>query len=265
MYDLDLWALVPLSAMIDYGDGKPVMVPAGALAGTIAQLHARTPSTIVICHVETGVLDLSLPDASKFPGYNADPAMIPDQTTPASGSVIGWHVGTSAKRWLDIREASRATLVPIMFKRFELAKQIGCDGVEPDRNLAGEFSAFTGFAITTPDSYSWFAEIATQGHARKLSTGMKNGHTLSGQTDMEADKFDWLMVERCGEVPDCDLTRPFINLQKAVLAIDYDHDLTTGAPQASEVVCPQQALAMIADGIYKDAGLTSKVRTQCVP
>lgn len=264
MYDLDLWALVPSPTMIDYGDGDPVMVPAGALAGTIAYLHARTPSTIVICHLETGVLDLTLPDARKFPGYNANPAMIPDQTAPLPGSVIGWHVGVSTKRWLDIRQVSRDKLVPIMFKRFDLARQIGCDGVEPDRNLAAEFAALTGFAPDGFDSYSWFAEIATQGHARKLSTGMKNGHTLPSQTDMEADKFDWLMVERCGEDLLCDNARPFINLQKAVLAIDYDKDITDVA-QSPDLVCGQETLAMIADGIIKDVGLTKNVRMQCSP
>jgi len=273
MYDLDLWALVPSPTTIDYGDGDPVMVPAGALAGTIAQLHARTPSPIVICHVETGALELTLPDARKFPGYNADPTKIPDYPAapapntvagnPAPGSVIGWHVVTGTKRWLDIREASRAKVVPIMFKRFDLAKQIGCDGVDPDRNQVFQFTS--GFSPTGFDSYSWYGEVAKQGHARKLSTGMKNGHTLPDQPDMEADKFDWLMVERCGEDQLCDLTRPFINLMKAVLAIDYDHDITTGAPQSSIVVCNQQGLAMIADGIVKDALLTSKVRMQCIP
>src|SRR5262245_50972397 len=58
MYDLDLWALVPAQTSIDYGDSDPVTVPAGALAGTLAQLHARTPRPIVICHVETGLLEL---------------------------------------------------------------------------------------------------------------------------------------------------------------------------------------------------------------
>src|SRR5882724_5160561 len=51
MYDLDLWSLVPAPTTLDYGDGDPVAVPAGAMAGTIAALHARTPPAIVICHV----------------------------------------------------------------------------------------------------------------------------------------------------------------------------------------------------------------------
>ncbi|HET7501077.1 MAG TPA: endo alpha-1,4 polygalactosaminidase [Kofleriaceae bacterium] len=265
MYDLDLWSLVPSATMLRYDDGSMVSVPAGALAGTIAALHARTPSTIVICHVETGILDLSLPDAPKFPGYHADASKIPDQSPPEPGSVIGWHVGTSQKRWLDIRAASRAVLLPILFRRFDLAAQIGCDGVEPDRNLAVEFEAQTGWAPIDPhDSYSWFAELAKQGHARKLSTGMKNGHTLAGQVDSEADTFDWMMVERCGEDQLCDTTRPFINLHKAVFAIDYDHNII-GDPQDSLFTCDQQALAMIADGLVKDVGLSSAVRTQCIP
>ena len=265
MYDLNLWDLVPSQMTLDYGDGAPVTVPAGSLAGTIAQLHARTPSTIVICHVETGILDLALPDASKFPGYDADSTKIPDKpTNPAAGSVIGWRVNMSMKRWLDISEAGRAKWIPIMFKRFDLAKQIGCDGVEPDRNLAAQFSEFTGFGIMTTDSYSWFTEIAKQGHARMLSTGMKNGHTVASLTDMEADKFDWLMIERCGEDLNCDLARPFINLQKAVFAIDYDHS-AEGDAQSSGLLCPQQQLAMIADGIFKDVGLTKNVRTPCNP
>lgn len=267
MYDLDLWALVPSETMIDYGDGEPVMVPAGALAGRITQLHARTPPAIVICHVETGILDLALPDAKKFPGFKSDPATIPDNpVNPEPGSVIGWRVGTSMKRWLDIGAASRAKWIEIMFKRFDLARQIGCDGVEPDRNLAAEFAALTGFAVSPMDSYSWFDEIAKQGHARKLSTGMKNGHTFPSQPDMEADNFDWLMIEHCGEAPtpNCGLSRPFIERQKAVFAIDYDHNLD-GTEQTSSELCAQQRMAMIADGIFKDVALTSMVRTSCNP
>jgi hypothetical protein len=268
MYDLDLWALVPSPTTLDYGDGKaPVTVPAGKLAGTIAQLHARTPSTIVICHVDTGILDLTLPDAPKFPGYNADPAMIPDQTAPAAGSVIGWHVGLSMRRWLDIREASRAKLVPIIFKRFDLARQIGCDGVDPDFNQAAAFSSFTGFSPTAFDSYSWHDEIAKQGHDRLLSTGMKNGDLIMDQVDKAAGTFDWLIIERCGELQTCDVVKEFITMQKAVFAIDYDHDSINDPPQAqaSSGVCQGQTRGNIIDGIYKDVELTSKVRTQCVP
>jgi hypothetical protein len=263
MYDLELWALVPSPTVLDYGDGAPVTVPAGSLAGTIAMLHGRSPRAVVICHVETGALELDRPDAAKFPGYDADPSKIPNNPTPPSpGSVIGWSVASPAKRWLDIREASRSRWISIMFKRFDLARQIGCDGVEPERNQNAQFT--TGFPITGADSYSWYDEIARQGHQRMLSTGMKNGTSLAGQVDHTAAEFDWLMIERCGEDDDCDSTRPFVNLQKPVFAIDYDTDLQ-GAPLPAATLCGRQQTAQIVDGLIKDTALTRTVRTPCSP
>jgi len=256
MYDLDLWALVPSPTTLDYGDGAPVTVPAGALAGTIAQLHARTPSTIVICHVETGALEMNRPDAPKFPA-----------------GVIGGAVPDLAMaRFLDVREASRVMWASIMFKRFDLARSIGCDGVEPAHNNVGAYSG-TGFTIPTPESYSWYAAVATQGHDRMLSTGMKDADFIGGAVDTGAASFDWLMTERCGEFDTCDAARPFINLEKAVFAIDYNFDSGDDSvvppvlpkPQGSTLVCMHQGAAMIADGLYKDVALTSRVRTQCEP
>jgi hypothetical protein len=231
MYDLDLWSLVPAATTLDYGDGAPITVPVGALAGTIATLHATTPPTKVVCHLDTGMLDLSLPDARKFPGYHDDANQIPDQKPPEAGSAIGWRVGTSMKRWLDLRAQARAAWAPIMFQRFTLAQRIGCDGIDADGNSAAsaaEPQTITGFAITTADSLSWFAALASQGHAQNLSTGMRDGDGVASQIDASVDKFDWEIIERCGEpvFDDCAVTRPFINEQKAVFAIDYDHDLS---------------------------------------
>jgi glycosyl hydrolase family 114 len=277
MYDLDLWAVVPAPTTISYDDGTSVTVPPGALAGMIAQLHARTPSTIVICHVDTGLLDLTLPDAKKFPGYKADPKMIPDNPSapapgtvtgaPEDGSAIGWSLGVASQRLLDVRQASRGAWSTYMFKRFDLAKQIGCDGVEPSHNDVAVY--ISGFLAGAADSFSWYTEVATQGHMRKLSTGMKNGDTVPSQPDMEAANFDWMMVERCGEFDTCDATRPFINLGKPVFAIDYNvtspDDNGQTMPQGSTLVCMHQGLAMIADGLYKDVALSKAVRTQCEP
>jgi len=176
--------------------------------------------------------------------------------------VIGWSAETPDLRLLDIRKDSRARWAPLMFKRFELAKQIGCDGVEPSHNNVVQYSS--GFTVSILDSYSWYDEVATQGHAAMLSTGMKDGDGVPSQTDMMAGKFDWLMIERCGELEFCDAARPFIDLDKAVLAIDYDVTDAGGA-QTSGVVCQNQALAMIADGIFKDVALTKNTRRQCVP
>ncbi|TMQ16586.1 MAG: endo alpha-1,4 polygalactosaminidase [Deltaproteobacteria bacterium] len=259
MYDLDLWSVVPSATMLDYGDGSPVVVPQGTRAGVIAQLHARTPPAIVICHIETGALEMGRPDAAKFPAA-------------AIGGDVPVPPGFPPAKFLDVRQASRMNWAQLMWKRFDLAKQIGCDGIESAHNDVASFSS--GFDIPTEDSYSWYDEVAKQGHDRELSTGMKNGDLLSGQIDRGAASFDWLMIERCGEhdrlgAGGCDVVRPFTDANKAVLAIDYnvtepdDNGMTH--PQTSDAVCMFQVTARIQDGLYKDVSLTKAVRTQCNP
>ena len=257
MYDVDLWALTPATT-IDYGDGDPVTVPAGALAGMIDALHARTPRSVVICHVDTGAIRLGDPDARKFPGFEASP---PDRPTPPkAGSVIGWSTTDVTERFLDLRPAARAMWSAAMWKRLDLAKQIGCDGVEPDRN--DMVMSDPGFTIDITEQTSWYVEVAAQAHMRMLSAGMKGADQIPGQTDALADDFDWAMPERCAEFMGCDNLRPFINAHKAVFSIDYSTDID-GAPQTPSLLCSR--LGLIQDGLVKDAALTSAFRQQCTP
>jgi Glycoside-hydrolase family GH114 len=258
-YELELWDLVPAATQLDYGDGDPVDVPAGSLAGTIAALHGTTPPTIVICHVDTGAVELGRPDARKFPGYQASP---PDRpTAPAPGSVIGWSTDHADERFLDIREANRDQFAAIIWKRLDLAAQIGCDAVATDHNDMA--TSDPGFAVGVLEQGTWFREVATQAHARTLSAGMKDANELPGQVDDLAPDFDFLTVQRCGEYQDCDTARPFINLHKAVLAIDYQLDANGGVDPL--IACPRQQNAMISDGLVKDVALTSAFRVQCMP
>ena len=157
-----------------------------------------------------------------------------------------------------------------MWKRFDLARQIGCDGIEPAHNDVSIYTS--GFTIPSEDTYSWYAAVATQGHDRKLSTGMVNGDRF---TDAGALKFDWLLIERCGEGGisgfGCDPVRTFTDLDKAVLAVDYDMSLpdpddnNNKHAQTAAALCPIQVTARIQDGLFKDVGLTSSVRTPCNP
>jgi hypothetical protein len=279
MYDLDLWQLVPVQTTLDYGDGAPVTVPPGKLAGAIAQLHARTPPAIVICHVETGAIDVGLPepDLDKFLSA-MDRTKLPDNPDPPNpDSLIGWSVGEGRLRYLDTRQASRAKLIPILFKRFDLAQQIGCDGIDPAHNDSVSYDVpdvtDPGFVIpiSSDDKLSWYAEVAKQGHARKLSTGMRNGTFLPGQADVGAQQFDWLIMERCGEFeadPEggegCDTARPFLNANKAVFAIEYSMAQDGKTAQDAAKVCAPHAKETIPDGIYKNVPPpSSALREQC--
>ncbi|MGE3544795.1 MAG: endo alpha-1,4 polygalactosaminidase [Kofleriaceae bacterium] len=279
MYTFDLWDVVPAATTIEYGDGDPVAVPPGVLPTAIAELHTRMVDgqpTIVICRVSTGAIDLGDPDARKFPGFEPNPPDRPDP--PAPGSVIGWSTFASdgvtnnpSERYLDISAANRDMWSALIFKRFDLAKQIGCDGVAPTRNdvppnlddptQPGE----GGFAFPIQDMTSWYARVAEEAHVpRELSVGMEGGYIYTGQTDELDDDFDWLMIERCGEFAYCDNARPFIAALKPVFAIDYDTN-EFGEPQNSTIVCNAQQQALLNDGLIKDVLLTSAVRQPCVP
>ena len=64
-------------------------------------------------------------------------------------------------------------VAPIIWARLDLAKRLGCDGVEPDQN--NPMGQRPGFPITYADEKAWYLEVAAQAHARGLSVGMKNG------------------------------------------------------------------------------------------
>jgi hypothetical protein len=257
MYILDLWA-VATATTISYDDGSSVTVPAGPLAGKVAELQGRGAK--VICRVGTGAIRLTDPDAAKFPGATGTPPDSP--TPPAAGSVIGWSTGRDPmERYLDIRAASRSLWEANMWKRFDLAKQLGCDGILHD--WSDVISGQSGFTVEVSDQQSFGNALAKQDHDRELSAGMHNG-TTNPLVDPFAAQFDFLFLERCGEYGDCGLSRPFLNLRKAVFAVDYTTD-DQGDSQSTSLVCTQQQSGMIDDGIVKDAILSSAVRTQCVP
>jgi hypothetical protein len=259
MYVVDLWN-VATPTTLDYGDGSPVTVPAGPQAGKIAEIKARGAK--VICRVGTGAIRLTDPDAMKFPGYEAAP---PDRPNlPTAGSSIGWTTNEPMERFLDIRAASRPMWESRIWKRFDLAKQLGCDGIEHDWVFAiGGLSGApddSGWMAEVSDQSSFGADVAMQAHDRELSSGMQNGTLI---TDAFSPNFDWLLVERCGEFRDC-RTMPFTNLRKAVFALEYTTD-EFGDPQAPDAPCSGHVNFQIEDGLVKDLALSSAFRHQCVP
>jgi hypothetical protein len=266
MYVIDLWDAVPAPTALDYGDGTPLTVPAGAHATAIADLHARTPPAIVVCHVATGAIRLDDPDAAKFPGY-AGGAPPNRPTPPAADSVIGWSrtPADADERFIDIRSgAQRATVAALIGKRIELAKTIGCDAIAARHNdmIAYEGQDGHGFdKISYVDYVSWTTELATRAHdGTPISIGQADGTTLS--IDDTSRRFDFMIEQRCGERQDCDQTKPFANKAKAVFEIEYDLD-EVGAPNNTATVCGELAQAGSIDGIVKTATLDSSSYTRC--
>lgn len=261
MMVVELWDVVPAARQITYDDASTVNVPAGAQPTAIATLKAA--GTTVICHVGLGAVRLDDPDATKLPGYEANP---PNRPTPvAAGSAIGWSTTTADanERFVDFRNTAAAA---VLKKRVQLAKDIGCDGILAYRMDAASFVAPAstlehGFStITSMQETQWIVDVAKLGHDLMISVGGRGAHAAANLSEI-VDDYDWLMAERCTEVPDCDATRPFIEAKRAVFGLDYDVD-EQGNPTTLTNVCADWVNGMI-DGVMKTAALDASFRMVC--
>jgi hypothetical protein len=182
MYDVDLF------------DARPGHVN----AGLIGRLQAK--GIIVICYLDTGAWESYRPDARVFPDR-----------------VIGNSTGWRGERWLDLRRESWPAFAPLIWRRLDLAKALGCDGVEPDQN--NPVGNRPGFPITLADQRAWYLEVARQAHRRGLSVGMKNGIHSIGPATVAA--FDWALNEECFRYRECGRMQPFLDAGKAVFHVEY--------------------------------------------
>ena len=261
MYELDVFDVVPTAIVLDYADGTPITVPPGPLAGKIAELHARTPPAIVVCRIASAAIDLDDPDAPKFPGFKASPPDRPE--APEAGSVIGWSTrdpNNPNERFLDLRASERDRWTAVMFKRYELAKQIGCDAVEADR--VDNFKATTGFMLTASDVTTYIGLAADQIHAQQLSAGLRNGFNIPQQVQQMSACYDWVVQERCAEFEDCSKSGPFGAAEKAMFALDIQLPDSEGYGIDPALACPRYIQGNM-NGIVKNEALSSAFREGC--
>lgn len=188
---------------LDLFDARPGQVN----AGVIPALHRR--GIVAICYVDAGAWESYRPDASKFPR-----SVIGNRTFASNGKP--W-VG---ERWLDIRRSAWPKFAPLIWKRFDLAERLGCDGVEPDQN--NPWGNHPGFPITKADEEAWYLKVAREAHRRGLSVGMKNGVEVVNPRTVAA--FDWALNEECFQYTECDRMMPFIRANKAVFQVEYVGD-----------------------------------------
>lgn len=108
-----------------------------APVSTIEAFHAKGHK--VICYFSAGSWENWRPDASDFP-------------KDALGKALdGWP----GEKWLDVRGAGVRN---IMKQRIQMAKQKGCDGVDPDVSQTSEVQAIT----TRTDTYRNRTSMATR-------------------------------------------------------------------------------------------------------
>ena len=153
---------------------------------------------IVICYINVGAWEEWREDANLFPD------------SVKGNDLDGW----SQEKWLDIRSD---IVKDIMKKRFDLAKEKGCDGIEPD-NIDG-YNNDTGFNLTYEDQIEYNKFLANEAKKRGLLIGLKND---LDQVNELVNYFDFALNEECYEYNECDKLEIFIQNNKPVFNAEYD-------------------------------------------
>ncbi|NQW20607.1 MAG: endo alpha-1,4 polygalactosaminidase [Chloroflexi bacterium] len=179
---------------------------------TIAEL--RQNGRYVICYFSAGSIEDWRPDVDGF-----DPKAI-------GLPLDGWE----GENWLDVRAESSLTLAN---SRLRMAKQAGCDAVEPD-NVDG-FTNETGFPLTSFDQIKFNTALARTAHEYGLAIGLKNSLDIASEL---ADEFDFSVTEQCHQYEECELLAPFLNSGKPVLNAEYPGSQNTAIESAS-ATCPE--------------------------
>lgn len=167
----------------------------------IAALHVR--GRRVLCYVSVGTREDWRPDATRF-----------------LDAVVGRaYPEWPGETWLDIRRLDE--IGPVLLARFDLARDKGCDGIEPDNLDAYETDS--GFPLTRTDTLRFVRWLADAAHARGLSFGLKNSADLL--VDVLPD-IDWVLIEDCHVQGWCDAMAPARAAGLAVFQVEYtDSDI----------------------------------------
>lgn len=190
-WQLQLQGVLDINYSVDLYDIDLFDTP----ATTIKQLKAA--GKIVICYFSAGSFENWRSDVNRF-------------SNEAKGRPLdGWP----GERWLDIRNSSVRQTIAF---RLDLAKQKGCNGVDPD-NVDG-YSNNTGFDLTSADQLAFNRYLARQAHNRGLLIGLKNDLE---QIPELVDHFDFSVNEQCHEFNECQRLIPFIKQGKPVFNVEY--------------------------------------------
>ncbi|MCP5175860.1 MAG: endo alpha-1,4 polygalactosaminidase [Moraxellaceae bacterium] len=168
---------------------------------TIDLLHGQGKK--VICYFSAGSSENWRPDFNRFP------------REVKGRNLSGW----AGEKWLDIRRLD--ILMPIMSDRIALAKQKGCDAVDPD-NIDG-YTNRTGFKLSYNDQLTYNRALANAAHSQDLAIGLKND--LNQIPDLVND-FDFAINESCMVYNECSMVSPFVAVGKSVFHIEYQADIS---------------------------------------
>jgi endo-alpha-1,4-polygalactosaminidase (GH114 family) len=168
---------------------------------TIAALKAGGKRAV--CYLNAGAWEDWRADAGDFTG------------AALGNAYEGWP----GERWIDIRNIG--ALAPVMLARLDLCRDKGFDGVVLDN--VNSYTHRTGFPLSAVDQLRYNAWLANEAHKRGLAVGMNNN---AQQARELAPYFDWALAEGCLSGGWCQSLRPFSELGKPVVVIEYTDSRT---------------------------------------
>jgi hypothetical protein len=171
-------------------------------AETIATLQDKGHK--VICYFSAGTYEDWRSDINKF------------DSADFGSNLDEWP----GERWLNIKSDGVRS---VMRSRLDMAKEKGCDGVDPDNIDA--YGNENGLGLTEADSVEFLTFLAEESHSRGMSIGLKNGGDIIGSV---IDKMQWSVNEQCAEYNECDVYAAFTEVNKPVFHIEYS-DVTIDA------------------------------------
>ena len=180
---------------------------------------------VVTCYFSAGTYEGWRPDwETNFSFITGD--SYTGNEAPFLGKMSDWD-----ERWLDIRRID--LLESIMRSRMQLAKQKGCDCVEPDNmdSYTNPSEVNPTGSYTAAHQLAYNHAIAKWAHDESLSVALKND---LDQLDSLVDDYDWALNEQCFEYEECDIYQTFINAGKAVFGVEYSGDTSDFCDKAYE-------------------------------
>lgn len=160
--------------------------------------NLKSEERVVVCYFSAGSFENWRDDRDDFPdAIKGEP-------------LDGW----AGETWLDTRASA---VWDVMSARIRLAKEKGCQAVEPD-NVDG-WSNDTGFPLSEQDSKYFLTDVlADKAHKEGLLIALKNCAEIAA--DMQPT-FDFAIVEECYKWNECCSYFSFIENGKPVFAIEY--------------------------------------------
>ena len=149
----------------------------------------------VICYFSAGTHESYRPDAAQLEGARGK-------------KMEGWP-----EYWLDYRNSK---VVTVMKNRISRAKEIGCDGVDPD-NVDGHLNS-TGFSLNANDQKKFLTTLSTHARSLGLAIGLKNSAETASKLQ---PLFDFVVVEECARYKECPAYKSFSENKKAIFQLEY--------------------------------------------